>query len=102
MSLDAIDEYGDGQDPICFHRLDQLRNVGLLRDDVLAVQQHAYPGGITALTQGPVLLVPRHVLPGRPIIPIMLWMQAPCRHTEMSGMGQVSTPICWDDRPYSG
>lgn len=79
MSLDAVDEYGDGQHSIRLHRLNQLRNVRLLRDDVLAVQQHAHSGHITALPQGPVLLIPCQVLVRGPKIPIVLWMQASCR-----------------------
>ena len=78
VSLDAIDEDGDGKDTLGLQAANKLVDVGLLSDDVLAVQQQGSNRSLRAL-ECAVLLVPSHVGRRRGEVAPVVWMQAACR-----------------------
>ena len=63
VRFNAIDENWQRAEPLLLHAFDELSDVGLVGDDVLAVEEHSDNGGGTALYRT-VSAVPRPVLCG--------------------------------------
>lgn len=95
VGFNAIDEDGYGSHPLLLHTADQLPNVHLLCDDMLAVEEdcHGGVGGVEA--KGPMLNVPLHVLSWAAEEAIVLRVQAAwCTHSTMLQLFLTKLYIC--------
>lgn len=78
VRLDPVDEGWHGDDTLALKAAHELRNVSLLGNDVLAVEQHRHGGRARPVPERPVLPVPRQVMCWRGKVAVIVRMQAPC------------------------
>lgn len=78
MRLDAVDEDGHWPHAVGLEAAHQLCNVPLLRDHVLAVQQHRHRGCVGVARQSAVPRIPLQVLGRRREVAVVVRVQAAC------------------------
>lgn len=75
VRFDAVDEDWHRPHAILLEAAHQLRDVALLRDDMLPVEQDGHSGRICPVPQRPKLGIPGQVLRGRAKVPIIVRVQ---------------------------
>lgn len=74
MCFNAIDEYRYGPHALLLHFTNELTYVHLFCNYMLTVQQHSHSGIGGVTPQGPMLLVPFHILCWAAEVAVVLWM----------------------------
>lgn len=88
VRFNAIDEDGHWADAVLLKAAHKLRDVALLRDDMLAIEQDGHSGRVRPVPQRPMLGIPGQVLCGRAKVPIIVRVQTACvatMHTDYGG-----------------